>query len=466
VAELVLAGGRVLDASGERVADVVIGADGRVVAVGAGLAAPGGGAASGWEFGGRVEVLDVSGCVVTPGLVDLFCGVGEPGAEELETLASASRAAVEGGYTALVVRPDANHRLATGAEVREVLALGAATACCEVAVAASLTTGPGEGRLAPLAELTALGVRLFGDPGQGVEDAAVLRRALQYAGDLGVTVAQPAVNPALAGPGCIHEGAWSARLGLAGVPAEAEESGVMQLVALARALGVAVHVRQVTTAASLAMLGAARRGGLRVSADVSPAHALLTDAALAGVFPPLAGWAGSHPARSWEGEPDPDRAYDPLVRFDPPLRPEDDRAAVHGALHAGDVDVLVSAHTPVSPMGKELPVDSAEPGAIGLDATLGLALGPLGLALPQALSLLSWRPAALAGLSGQGGLVEPGRVANLAVIEPETTWIYDPTRTQSRSRNTPWTGLRLQGRVRHTVSAGEVVVRDGQVVDQ
>lgn len=445
--DFVLKGGRVIDASGERAADVVIGGDGRILAVGSGLTAD--------------RVVDAGGCVVTPGLVDLFAALGEPGDEELETIESASRAAVIGGYTAVVARPDRDHPLDSAADLRELAAL-ARHAHCEIAAVAALTVGGVGKQLVPMAELAELGVRLFGDPGAGVQDPALLRRALQYAGDLGLVVAQPASATALAGSGCMHEGEWSSRLGLAGVPAEAEESAVMQLVALARAVGTAVHVRGVSTAASLAMITAARRGGMRISADVTPAHALLTDAVLAGVLPPYDGWP-TNPALP-PGELDPARAYDPDFCFEPPLRPEPDRAAVAAALHAGDLDVLVSGHTPVSAMAKELPIDSAEPGAIGLDAALGLALGPLGLPLATALALLSWRPATLSGLgASQGGLVEAGRVANLVVLDPDTTWTYDPAASQSRSHNSPWGGLVLRGRARHTVACGELVVLDGEV---
>ncbi len=445
--DVVLKGGRVLDASGERAADVVIGPDGFIVAVGTGLTAD--------------RVLDATGCVVTPGLVDLFATLGEPGNEEHETIESATRAAVAGGYTAVVAAPDPHHPLDSAAGLRDLAAL-ARGALCEVAAVAALTVGAAGTQLAPMSELADLGVRLFGDPGAGAQDPALLRRALQYAGDLGVVIAQPAVASALAGAGCMHEGEWSSRLGLAGVPSEAEESAVMQLVALARSVGTAVHVRGVSTAASLAMVTAARRGGIRITADVAPAHALLTDAVLAGVVPAYDGWTPNGALRA--DEPDPDRAYDPQFCFEPPLRPEADRAAVAAALATGDLDVLISGHTPVAAMAKELPIDSAEPGAIGLDVALGLALGPLGLPLATALALLSWRPAALAGLgASQGGLVEAGRPANLLVLDPETTWTYDPGASHSRSRNTPWGGLVLRGRARHTVASGEVVVLDGEV---
>ena len=198
--------------------------------------------------------------------------------------------------------PDAHPASTSAAGLRDLAAL-ARGALCEVAAVAALTVGAAGTQLAPMSELADLGVRLFGDPGAGAQDPALLRRALQYAGDLGVVIVQPAVASALAGAGCMHEGEWSSRLGLAGVPAEAEESAVMQLVALARSVGTAVHVRGVSTAASLAMVTAARRGGIRITADVAPAHALLTDAVLAGVVPAYDG--GRRTVRSAPTSPTP-----------------------------------------------------------------------------------------------------------------------------------------------------------------
>jgi dihydroorotase len=284
-----------------------------------------------------------------------------------------------------------------------------------------------------MAELADLGVRLFVDDGVGVQDARVMRRALEYAAGLGVVIAQHAEEASLAAGGQLHEGEWAARLGIGGIPAAAEELIVMRDLALARLTGAALHFQHLSTAGSLAMVGAARRGGLPVTLEATVHHALLTDADCA--------------------------TFDADTKFRPPLRPEGDRSAVLAGLGSGLVDALVSDHTPVAVADKEVPFDEAAPGAVGLEWTLALALGELGLDLDTVVGLLSWRPAAIAGLlAHHGGPIEPGRVANLCVIDPAAVWSLEPAAGASRSRNTPFAGRALRGRARHTVLRGEPVV--------
>lgn len=417
---LVLRGGTVLDATGERRADVVV-SDGVIVAVGgADLRAD--------------RVLDCDGCIVAPGLVDLNASVGQPGHEESETIETAARAAALGGYTAIVARPDTAPVIDNPAVVREIAEL-AAKAICEVHCAATVTVAGAGERLSPMAELAEVGVRLFVDDGVGIQDARLMRRALEYASGLGVTIAQHAEEATLAAGGQLHEGSWSAQLGMAGIPAEAEELIVMRDLALARLTGATVHFQHLSTAGSLAMIAAAKRSGLAVTAEATVHHALLTDGDCA--------------------------TFDANTKFRPPLRPETDRLAVVAGLANGTVDALVSDHTPVAPDDKDTTFDDAEAGAIGLEWSLALALSHLGLPLATLVGLMSWKPAAIAGLSGaHGGPISPGRPANLCVIDPAATWTLEPARGASRSRNTPFAGRPLTGRARHTILRGEPVVID------
>jgi dihydroorotase len=419
----VVRGGDVVDERGRRRADVVVGADGRVAAVGEGLTA--------------ARTLDAGGCVVAPGFVELSAQLGQPGREGAESVETGTRAAVLGGFTAVVARPDTDPPIDGAAGVREVVALAAA-ALCEVVPSATVTVGGrGEGRLAPLGELAELGVRLFIDEGVGTFDPRLLRRALEYAADLHVVIGQHPEERGLAANGVMHEGEWSSRLGLAGVPAEAEELAVMRDLALARLTGGALHFRRVSTAGSLAMIGAARRGGLAVTVEASINHAVLTDAALAG--------------------------YDTNCVLRPPLRPDHDRLAVLAALADGGVEALSSDHSPQPANDKDVPVDDAAPGAIGLETVLALAIGRVGLPIERVVALLSCGPAAVAGLRPRhGGPVEVGRPANLCVFDPEATWTYDPGRGASRAHNSPYGGWALRGRARHTIVAGEAVVVDGE----
>ena len=423
---LLLRGADVVDAAGRRRADVVV-ADGVVRAVGPDVA----GAAP-----ARARVLDASGCVLAPGLVDLHAHLRQPGAEESETVETGGRAAALGGYSAVVAMPNTDPPVDCAAVAREVLALGQRSPV-EVAVAGAITVGRAGERLAPMGELAALGVRLFTDDGAGVQDGAVMRRALDYARGLGVTLAQHCEDARLAGQGAMHEGAWSSRLGLPGVPAAAEEAMVARDVALARLTGGRLHFLHLSTAGSVELVRRAKAEGLLVTAEVAPHHLVLTDAACAG--------------------------YDPTFKVSPPLREDDDLVRLRAGLEDGTIDAIATDHAPHAPEAKDLPFDEAPPGMLGLETALAVALSVLGL--ERALACLSWRPAAIAGLAPRhGGPVAEGAEANLCVIDPSATWTVDPARLASRSRNTPYAGWTLTGRVRHTIVAGEAVVVDGELV--
>jgi dihydroorotase len=413
----------VVDATGTRRADVLV-RGGTVMAVEEGLDA------------GTARVLDAGGALVAPGLVDLHTHLREPGREEAETVETGARAAALGGYTAVVAMPNTEPAIDSAGVVRQVLELGR-PAPCDVRVAGAITVGRAGERLSPMAEMAALGVRIFTDDGAGVQDGRLMRRALEYATALGVTLAQHCEDEALAAGGHMHEGEWSSRLGLPGVPAEAEELMVMRDVALCRLTGARVHFLHLSTAGSLAIVAAARAQGLPVTAEVAPHHFTLTHAEVAG--------------------------FDTVFKVNPPLRTEADVAAVKQALAAGTVDAIATDHAPHPQEAKEAPFDQAPPGMLGLETALALALTELDLPPERVLALLSWQPAAIAGLAGEhGGPVAEGAPANLCVIDPSVAWVVEPHRLASRSRNTPYAERKLRGRVRHTILGGEPVVVDGE----
>ncbi|MBI2709936.1 MAG: dihydroorotase [Actinobacteria bacterium] len=416
-------GGRVLDASGARAADVLVD-DGRIVAVGADLAGD--------------RVLDAGGCVVAPGLVDLHAHLRQPGNEEAETVETGSRGAALGGFTAVVAMPNTTPAVDGAAAVREVQDLGR-TALCEVFPAAAITVGRAGERLTPMAELAELGVRIFTDDGSGVQDGRLMRRAMEYAVGLPwpVVLAEHCEDAALAAGGHLHEGVWSAKLGIAGQPAEAEELMVMRDLALARLTGSRVHLQHLSTAGSVAMVRAARASGVAVTCEATPHHLALTHAECA--------------------------SFDPVFKVNPPLRTDDDVAAVRAGLADGTIDAIATDHAPHTAQDKEQPFDEAPPGMLGLETALAVACSESGLPLERVLALLSWQPARIAGIEdSHGGPVQAGRPANLCVIDPAATWTVDPARSASRSRNSPWAGRTLTGRVRHTLLAGEPVVVDGE----
>ena len=410
-----------VDATGSRRADVLV--KGEVVAdVGQKLGSAPAGAV----------VLDAAGCFVAPGLVDLHTHLREPGAEESETIETGARAAAIGGYTAVVAMPNTEPAADSAAVVSHVLDL-AKGACCDVRPAGTVTVGRHGKALAPMAEMAALGVRIFTDDGAVVESSSLMRRALEYASGLGVVVADHCEDVSLVGDGCINEGALSSRLGLPGRPSVAEEIVVERDIALARLTGARLHLLHLSCARSVAAVRWARAEGIAVTAEVTPHHLVLTEEALA--------------------------SYDTAAKVNPPLRTAADADALRAGLEDRTIDAVATDHAPHPPEAKQVAFCDAAPGLIGLETALALVLGDVGLPVEKVLAVMSWQPAAIAGLTGtHGGPVAPGVPANLCVIDPERHWVVEPAALASRSRNTPFAGRELKGRSRHTVLAGEPVV--------
>ena len=425
---VVLRGGRIIDADGERTLDVEVGDDGLISAVGSGLS-------------GDLE-LDASGCVISPGFVDLHAHLREPGQEEAETIETGARGGSLGGYTALVAMPNTDPTTDCVAVVEQVRALGRLSTC-EIVASAAMTVGRAGDDMAPMGELVDAGVGIFTDDGTGLQDPRLMRRIMEYSTGLTrrlgrpVVLAQHCEVSALSAGGYMHEGEWSSRLGIPGQPAEAEELMVMRDIALVRLTGARMHFQHLSTASAVAMVRRAKAAGLPVTAEATTHHFTLTDAACA--------------------------SYDPVFKVHPPLRTDSDLAAVRAGLADGTVDAVATDHAPHAPHAKEQTFDEAPPGMLGLETAFALTLGESGLDLPEVLAVLSWRPAAIAGIADRhGAVVVPGAPANLCVVDPDETWTVSGAAMASRSHNTPYEGRTLRGRVRHTVCAGEPVVIDGE----
>ena len=425
---VVLRGGRIIDADGERTLDVEVGDDGRISAVGSGLS-------------GDLE-MDASGCVVSPGFVDLHAHLREPGQEEAETIETGARGGSLGGYTALVAMPNTDPTTDCVAVVEQVRALGRLSTC-EIVASAAMTVNRAGDDMAPMGELVDTGVGIFTDDGTGLQDPRLMRRIMEYSTGLTrrlgrpVVLAQHCEVSALSAGGYMHEGEWSSRLGIPGQPAEAEELMVMRDIALVRLTGAHMHFQHLSTASSVAMVRRAKAAGLPVTAEATTHHFTLTDAACA--------------------------SYDPVFKVHPPLRTDSDLAAVRAGLADGTVDAVATDHAPHAPHAKERTFDEAPPGMLGLETAFALTLGESGLDLPEVLAVLSWRPATIAGIADRhGAVVVPGAPANLCVVDPDETWTVSGAAMASRSHNTPYEGRTLRGRVRHTVCAGEPVVIDGE----
>lgn len=421
---ILISGGKVLDRTGERRADVRI-ADGHVVEV-----------ADRLDAGAEERLVDASGCIVSPGFVDLHTHLREPGREEAETIETGSRAAAKGGYTCVVAMPNTDPTQDSVSVVEFVRRQGLEAGLCDVRPSGSITIGRQGEQLSPLGELAGVGVHLFTDDGDGVQDPLLMRRALEYAADLGIVLAQHCEVKRLTDGAVMHEGDCCSRLGLPGWPSIAEELMVHRDIELVRLTGGSIHILHLSTARSVELVRAAKADGLAVTAEATPHHISLTDELLAG--------------------------YSALYKVNPPLRTMADVEAVRAGLADGTIDAIATDHAPHAPETKERPLDQAPPGMLGLETSLGVSLAHLEMPISDVVAALSWKPAEIAGVADRHGRpIAPGEPANLTVFDPTEAWQVQPASLASKSRNTPFVGVPLKGRVRHTILEGTPTVIDG-----
>jgi dihydroorotase len=420
--EIVLTGGLVATPQGMVAADVRIAGE-TVTAVGPGLDAAG------------AEVVDCSGCWVGPGLVDPHVHLREPGQEWKEDVESGSRAAASGGFTAVVAMPNTDPAIDAGHLARFVADRGRRVGLVDVAPAGCVTAGRAGQRLAHLDELWSAGVRLFSDDGDCVADAGLLRRAMEYLSDMGGVLAQHGEDRGLAGSGQLHEGEVSALLGLGGIPAAAEEVVVARDLAVTRLTRGRYHVQHASTAGTVALVRAAKREGLAVTAEVAPHHLCFDHSAVLST--------------------------DPAFKMYPPLRGPDDVAALRAALADGTIDMVGTDHAPHAAHEKDVPFEEAPRGVIGLETAVGAVLGAVALAPADFFARMSVSPARLAGLDAHGHLLVTGGAATITVIDPGREWAVE--RFHSRSANSPWRGRLLTGRARHVLLRGRFTLRHGEV---
>ena len=420
---VLMTGGLAIDETGERLVDVRI-RNGQVVETGVNLAP------------GDEEIIDISGCILAPGFVDLHTHLREPGMPEAETIETGSRAAALGGYTAVVAMPNTDPTQDCVEVVEFVSKRGREIGLCDVRPSGSITIGRAGAQLTPFADLAAVGVHLFTDDGSGVQDEGLMRRALEYAGELGVVLAQHCEVASLTAGAVMHEGECCSHLGLPGWPALAEELMVHRDIELSRLTGSPVHLLHLSTRRSVEMVRAAKADGLAITAEATPHHISLTDERLS--------------------------TFDTRYKVSPPLRTMADVEAVRAGLLDGTIDAIATDHAPHPSAAKDRPLDEAPPGMLGLETALGVARAHLDCSWQHLIGALSWRPARIAGVSDRHGRpVSEGEPANLVVIDPDSEWEVDPSGLASRSRNTPFIGVGLKARVRHTVFEGQMVVRDG-----
>jgi len=381
--------------------------------------------------------LDASGCIVSSGFVDLHAHLREPGKEEAETIETGSRAGALGGYTALVAMPNTDPPQDSVAVIAFVREQGKRAGLVDVVPSGCITLGRQGESLAPMAELSLAGVTLFTDDGNGVQDAALMRRALEYARGLGVTLAQHCEVAELTKGAVMNECSCCTDLGLPGWPAIAEELMVFRDIELVRITGASMHFLHLSTKRSVELVRAAKRDGLPITAEVTPHHLSLTQELLA--------------------------SYDSVYKVNPPLRSAEDIRALKDGLRDGTIDAIATDHAPHPRRDKEMSLDLAPPGMLGLETALGVVLAEGMCEIRDVIALMSWNPAKIARIGSTHGLdVAAGANANLCVFDPELTWSVDPDRLASKSTNTPYAGKTLRGRVRHTIFKGTATVIDGQ----
>ncbi|HEY8416646.1 MAG TPA: dihydroorotase [Limnochordales bacterium] len=422
-----LKGGRVVDpAQGiDEVLDVLV-ADGRIAHLGK-------------DLQGADETVDCTGKVVAPGFIDLRADLGEPGREQAETIASATRAAAAGGFTAVCARPGPEPPIDHAGWVSYVRERARQDGVVRVYPLAAITKGYAGQELVEMGDLKAAGALALWDGERSLARAGVLRRALEYARLFDLLVMVHCEDADLAGPGVVHEGVHATLHGLPGIPASAEEIVVARDLILAEFTGARLHIAHVSTAGSVALLRAAKARGVRVTADVTPHHLVLTDAEV--------------------------QADDANWKVRPPLRTAADAAALAEGLRDGTIDCIATDHAPHPLEEKQVEFDRAPFGIIGLETALPVVVTHLvatgRLALADVIAALSWRPAQVLGVAG--GTLAPGAPADVTVIDLDAERVYDPRQGYSRSRNTPLAGRRLRGWPVATMVDGRWVMREGRV---
>lgn len=453
MSSLFLTGGRLVDPASavDGLLDVLI-ENGKVAALGE-------------EAAARVKPdtprLDVSGRVICPGLIDLHVHLREPGQAAKETLASGTAAAARGGFTTVVCMPNTQPVIDTPSTVAWVRQRAAEVGLVNVLVAGAITRGIAGEELAPIGSLKNAGVVAITDDGHCIQNAELMRRALEYSTMFDLLVMDHCQDYTLTADGVMHAGRVSLMLGLSGWPAEAEELIVARNILLAERTGARVHCQHLSAAGSVRLLREARQRGLPVSGEACPHHFTLTDAAVAGseafwtvdgaeLYP---GWpVGALP--QWP-------SYDTCLKMNPPVRTAADRAALLEGLVDGTIEVIASDHAPHCDYEKEVEFDRAPFGIIGLETELALSLSRLyhsgRLSLAGVLAKFTCNPARLLGLADRKGALRPGMDGDVTVLDPDQEWVWEPPMTASRSHNSPFYGWPLRGRAVATIVAGRVV---------
>lgn len=380
------------------------------------------------------QIIDASGRIVCPGLIDMHVHFREPGEEYKETIASGCRAAAHGGFTAVCTMPNTKPVNDNGQITEYILKKAAEANGVRVFPAGAVSRGLRGEALCEYGELKAAGAVAITDDGRPVKNSQLMRRAMEYAGGLGLLVISHSEDMDLAEGGAMNEGETATRLGLPGIPNAAESIAVMREIALCELTGVPVHIAHVSTSESVHAIRDAKKRGVRVTAETAPHYFTLTDQAVG--------------------------AYNTHAKMNPPLRSERDREAVREALADGTIDAIATDHAPHSVLEKEVEFDRAANGIIGLETSLALSLALVRdgvLTISQLIEKMAKNPARILGI--ECGL-RMGMRADITLIDPEKIWTVKPEEFQSRSRNTPFAGWEMKGKAVLTIVGGKIVYSD------
>lgn len=420
--KILIRGGRVVDpvAETEKNLDVAI-EDGIVAEIGDNLKEDG------------AEVIDAAGMLVAPGLIDMHVHLREPGYEAKETIETGLKAAVRGGFTGVACMPNTKPVADNQTVISCIIARTSGLGLARVWPIGAITRGSKGEELAEMADLKKAGAVAFSDDGQPVAGAGIMRRAMQYARMVGLTIIAHCEEPALVAGGSMHEGFMSTRLGLKGIPGAAEEVMVARDIILSELTGCPLHIAHVSTAGSVRLVKEARARGLKVTAEATPHHFTLTDQAVEG--------------------------YSTSTKVNPPLRGEEDVAAVRQGLADGTIDVIATDHAPHTPEEKEVEYDRAPFGMVGLETAVGLVWSELvesGILTPaRAVAKMTVNPARILGI--EKGIIQPGAVADITVIDPAREEVVNPNEFASKGRNTPFAGRKIKGLPVLTMVGGKIV---------
>lgn len=392
------------------------------------------------------EVVDARGQILLPGFVDMHTHLREPGREDTETIESGSAAAALGGYTAVFAMANTDPVADSVVVTDHVWRRGQEVGLVDVHPVGAITVGLKGKQLAEMATMAAgIGrVKMFSDDGHCVDDPLIMRRALEYSSSLGVLIAQHAEEPRLTVGAVAHEGPTAARLGLAGWPRAAEESIVARDALLARDAGARVHICHASTAGTVELMKWARGQGISITAEVTPHHLLLDDSRL--------------------------ETYDAINKVNPPLREKSDVDALRNGLADGVIDCVATDHAPHAEQDKCCEFSIARPGMLGLETALSIVVDTMvtpGLLDWRGVArVMSERPAEIVGLADQGRPIEVGEIANLTLVDANSSWTVSGEKLASVAHNTPFEDMTFSSKVTTTVLRGRITARDGVVANR